>query len=43
MKPLLLLLVLLLPLGLRAQSKPEIHYESVRSPQYQLQYRVPTG
>ena len=43
MKSLLLLLALLLPLGLRAQSAPEIHYESVRSPQYQLQYQVPTG
>ena len=43
MKNLLLLLALLLPLGLRAQSAPEIHYETVRSAQYQLQYRVPAG
>ena len=43
MKSLLLLLALLLPLGLRAQSQPEIHYESVRSSQYQLQYQVPAG
>ncbi|GAA4010275.1 hypothetical protein GCM10022408_23140 [Hymenobacter fastidiosus] len=43
MKSLLLLLALLLPLGLRAQSEPEIHYESVHSPQYQLQYQVPAG
>lgn len=37
------LLTLLLPLGLQAQSEPEIHYETVRSPQYQLQYQVPAG
>ena len=43
MKSLLLLLALLLPLGLWAQSEPEIHYESVQSPQYQLQYQVPAG
>ena len=43
MKSLLLLLALLLPLGLRAQSESEVHYESVYSPQYQLQYQVPTG
>ena len=43
MKNLLLLLALLWPLGLRAQSAPVVHYESVRSPQYQLQYQVPTG
>ena len=43
MKTLLLLLALLLPIGLRAQSEPEIHFESVSSPQYQLQYQVPTG
>ena len=43
MKTFLLLLALLLPMGLRAQSEPEIHFESVSSPQYQLQYQVPTG
>ena len=39
----LLLLALLLPLGLRAQSDPEAHYETVQSAQYQLQYQVPAG
>ena len=43
MKKMLLLLVLLLPLGLRAQSDPEAHYETVQSAQYQLQYQVPAG
>ncbi|WP_035566420.1 hypothetical protein [Hymenobacter sp. IS2118] len=43
MKNLLLLLIFLLPLSVRAQSEPEIHYESVRSSQYQLQYQVPAG
>ena len=43
MKKLLLLLAFLLPLGLRAQSEPELHYETVQNGQYQLQYQVPTG
>ncbi|TGE16554.1 hypothetical protein [Hymenobacter elongatus] len=43
MKKLLLLLALLWPLGLRAQSEPEIQYETVHSAQYQLQYQVPAG
>ena len=43
MKNLLLLLALLWPLGLLAQSAPVVHYESVQSPQYQLRYQVPTG
>ena len=43
MKNLLLLLALVLPLGLRAQSESEIHYETVQSAQYQLQYQVPAG
>lgn len=43
MKRLLLVLALLLPLSLRAQSEPEVHYEFVHSAQYQLQYHVPAG
>ncbi|RTQ53424.1 hypothetical protein EJV47_01405 [Hymenobacter gummosus] len=43
MKLPLLLLAALLPLGLQAQTPSDIHYETVHSTQYQLQYRVPAG
>lgn len=43
MKRLLLLLALCVPLGLQAQSVPEIHYETVQNAQYELQYQVPGG
>jgi len=40
---LLALLLGALPLGAFAQASPEVHYDLVHSPQYQLRYQVPTG